>query len=189
MHREQTISWDPPAYLFLFDKQMRKAIPFYRQGSQSWKKKKRVCDLLKVTQASKWQQCETQTSPVTLYASFYCLVYFVKCLEIGGNQIIPLHNYVLLPHCVMMCEPTAQHSAVQTFHSCHGLKQSWGWLWVQVHRSRTQRVLTNGEKRGNLRMKMDDFQLELPYCNSVSYQTKYTAAYLTRNCPYGHDLT
>lgn len=58
-----------------------------------------------------------------------------------------------------------------------------------MHRSRTHRVVTNGDKRENLRIKMDNFQLKLPYCNFVSYQTKYTAAYLTRNCPYGHDLT
>lgn len=50
-------------------------------------------------------------------------------------------------------------------------------------------MVSNGDKKENLRIKMDNFQLKLPYCNFVSYQTKYTEAYLTRNCPYGHDLT
>lgn len=50
-------------------------------------------------------------------------------------------------------------------------------------------MVTNRDKRENLKIKVDNFQLKLPYCNFVSYQTKYTAAYLTRKYPYGHDLT
>ena len=58
-----------------------------------------------------------------------------------------------------------------------------------MHREGSHRVVTSEDKRENLGIKTDNFQLELPYCNFVSYQTKYTEAYLTRNCPYGHDLT